>query len=225
MVRNIYNWDKPEKTSFWYVIKDVFNGMGELPSKVRNQVRKSLKCYEFKLVSYDVMLNLGCDLFNQSRKRFDEKINITKEGWNKRISDKNLEFWMGFDRETGKPASFSINTLYNDYCDYTTLGFSLEFPNSTYPLYGLIYEMNRYYLMHKRVAFVCDGARSITEHSNIQPFLINKFKFREAYCDLQIYYRPSLKLAVNILFPFRKWISNRKITAMLYQEAMARGLG
>ena len=47
--------------------------------------------------------------------------------------------------------------------------------NSTYPYYGLIYEMNRYYLQELCLKYVSDGARSITEHSGIQPFLIEKF--------------------------------------------------
>ena len=84
--------------------------------------------------------------------------------------------------------------------------------------------MNRYYLEELKLKYVCDGARSTTEHSNIQPFLEEKFKFRRAYCDLQMFYKPWLGLAVKILFPFRKIIKNKKIEAFLYQESMARGL-
>ena len=35
--------------------------------------------------------------------------------------------------------------------------------------------MNRYYLEELKLKYVNDGARSITEHSNIQPFLIDTF--------------------------------------------------
>lgn len=224
LVRDVYNWDKVEECSFWYVIKDDYKGMEELPTKVRNQVRKSLKTYEFRKVSYEEMLFLGYELFNQSRERFGRELEITKEEWDRRIRGKHQQLWLGFDRESGRPASFAINTLYEKYCDYTTMGFNPQFPNSTYPIYGLIYEMNRYYLENQRVSFVCDGVRSITEHSNIQEFLIEKFKFRKAYCDIQLYYRPLLALAVNMLFPFRKWINNKKVSAALYQEAMARNL-
>ena len=135
-----------------------------------------------------------------------------------------MEFWIGFDKEGGNAATFGINSLYYDYCDYSSMGISPEFPNNTYPMYGLIYEMNRYYLEERKMSFVCDGTRSIIEHSNIQPFLEEKFKFRKAYCELQVFYKPWLGLAVKVLFPFRRWIKNKKVAAILRQEAWARGL-
>ncbi len=224
-VRNTYSFDKKESTQFWYVIKDEFGGVEELPTKVRNQVRKSLKTYEFRKVTLDVMLEIGCELFNKSRERFGEGQKMTQEQWkNRLLRDKGSEYWIGYDIESGKPASFAINTIFSDYCDYSTMGISPEFPNNTYPMYGLIYEMNRYYLEEKGVPFVCDGARSITGHSNIQGVLEDKFKFRKAYCDLDVFYKPWFGMAVKLLFPFRKLIKQPKVSAILRQEAWARGL-
>ena len=223
MVRNTFNWDKSDETCFWFIIKDEFGGIEELPSKVRNQVRKSLKTYEYKIITQDEMLKCGCELYNKSRERFGGIV-VNQEWWEKRIGSKDLQFWIGYEIETGKPASFAINTIFDSYVDYSTMGISPDFPNNTYPMYGLIYEMNRYYLEEKKCRFVCDGARSITEHSNIQMVLEEKFKFRKAYCDLQLIYKPWLRIAVNLLFPFRKMIKNSKVTAILKQEAWARGL-
>lgn len=225
MVRNTYDWDKKEESSFWYIIKDSFGGFDELPSKVRNQVRKSLKTYEFKRVSFEKMEKDGCELFNKSRERFGESEKITQEQWKMRLlRDNPSDFWIGYDYETRTPASFAINAIYDDYVDYSTMGISPDFPNNTYPMYGLIYEMNRYYLEEKGLPFVCDGVRSITGHSNIQNVLEEKFKFRKAYCDLQVYYKPWLGVAVKLLFPFRKLIKHPKVAAILRQEAWARGM-
>ena len=224
LVRNVFNWDKTQPTSFWYVVKDQFGGIDELPAKVRNQVRKSLKSYVFKSVYYEEMVESGWRLFNKSRERFGSKP-ITKDQWKSRLDrDNGSEFWIGYDIESGKPASFAINTIFDDYVDYSTMGISPDFPNNTYPMYGLIYEMNRYYLEEKKVPFVCDGARSITEHSNIQTVLEDKFKFRKAYCDLQVFYKPWFGVAVKMLFPLRKLINHPKVAAILRQEAWARGL-
>lgn len=38
MVRNTYDFDCKEETSFWYVIKDSFDGMEELSSRCRGKV-------------------------------------------------------------------------------------------------------------------------------------------------------------------------------------------
>ena len=83
--------------------------------------------------------------------------------------------------------------------------------------------MNRYYLNELKLRYVSDGARSITEHSNIQPFLINKFKFRKAYCNLKLYYKWWFGIAVKLIYPFRRFIANGKAKAILNMEAMARG--
>lgn len=74
-----------------------------------------------------------------------------------------------------------------DYCGYESIGLDPSVPGSTYPMYGLIIEMNRYYIEERRMLYVCDGARSITEYTNIQPFLTEKFGFRKAYCNLQVF--------------------------------------
>jgi len=223
-VKNVFNWDKKEESSFWYVIKDEYGGIDELPAKVRNQVRKSLKTYDIRLVSSEEMQEKGFELFNESRARFGDDLSVTKEQWAKRVNGGKggQDFWLAIDKETGKAEGFGINHIIEDYCSYVSMGVNPDAPKSTYPMYGLILEMNRYYLEGRKLKYVCDGARSITEHSNIQPFLEEKFKFRKAYCDLQMFYKPWLSLIVNVLFPFRKIIKQKKIQALLYQESMSR---
>lgn len=224
-LRNTCDFDKTIKRSYWYVIKDSYGGFEELPSKVRNQVRRSLNTYDFKRVSKTEMQENGLALFNKSRERFyDKSLFVTQEAWNDSLNQDNLEFWLGYSKKDNTPAVFAINTAYDDYCDYNTMGISPDVPNNTYPIYGLLFEMNRYYLEERHLKYVLDGARSITEHSNIQPFLEDKFIFRKAYCDLQLFYKPWLGFAIKLAFPFRKWIKNRKAAALLRQEAWARGL-
>ncbi len=224
-LRNIYNFDNTTNRSFWYVIKDSYGGLEELPSKVRNQVRRSLNTYDFKRVSKTEMQEIGLALFNKSRERFNDKsLFVTQEAWNDSLNQENLEFWLGYNKKEDTPAVFAINTVYDEYCDYNTMGISPDVPNNTYPIYGLLFEMNRFYLEERRLKYVLDGARSLTEHSNIQPFLEDKFNFRKAYCDLQLFYKPWLGFAIKLAFPFRKWINNRKAAALLRQEAWARGL-
>lgn len=71
----------------------------------------------------------------------------------------------------------------------------------------------------KNIGFA--STRSITEYSNIQPFLEDKFKFRKAYCRLQIVYKPIFGFIVNTLYPIRKYMPP-KVKAILYMEAMKR---
>lgn len=70
---------------------------------------------------------------------------------------------------------------------------------------------------------VTDEFRSITEHSNIQPFLESKFLFRKACCSVNIQYTKWLKFIINLRYPFRKIIKHRKIKALMNMESIRRG--
>jgi hypothetical protein len=69
LLRNVYDWDCEHETSFWFVIKDSFGGMEELSSKMRNQVKKSLKTYDVCRVSASEMLRVGFSYFSSSGRK------------------------------------------------------------------------------------------------------------------------------------------------------------
>lgn len=224
MVRNVYDFDAKEETSFWYVIKDQFGGYEELSSKMRNQVKRCFRTMTVKQISSDCLLTNGYNVYVQasenykikshlpSRQEFESRINRTEEN----------EFWGVFDLETNKLVAFSMNLVTDESCEYRTMK-ALPKYQKRYAYYGLIFEMNRYYLEERRLKYVNDGARSITNHSNIQPFLIEKFNFRKAHCKLDIYYRWWLKLIIHCLYPLRSIVIIKQVKYLLDMEAMARG--
>ena len=63
--------------------------------------------------------------------------------------------------------------------------------------------MNQYYLNENNFRYVNDGARSISHETNIQTFLIDKFRFRKAYCKLNIIYSTKVRLLLSLIYPFR----------------------
>lgn len=225
MVRNSYNFDCKEETSFWYVIKDSFGGMEELSSKMRNQIKKCFKTMRVEKVSSEYLLQFGYDVFVAAADNYKVKsVPPTKEEFEERIKNaEENEYWVCFDIETDKIVAFSMNAVTSESCEYRTMKAIPEFQKK-YAYYGLIYEMNRYYLEERNLKYVNDGARSITNHSNIQPFLIDKFHFRKAYCNFSIYYKQPYSIAVKLLLPFRKWIKISKVRALLDMEAMARNI-
>lgn len=223
MVRNAYDFDCEEKTCFWYVIKDSFGGMEELSSKMRNQVRKCLKTMRVEKISAEYLLQNGYEVFVAASDSYRVKaVPPKREQFEARIKNAaENEYWGVIDLETEKLVAFSMNAVTDESCEYRTMKAIPEFQKK-YAYYGLIYNMNQYYLEERKVKYVNDGGRSITNHSNIQPFLIEKFNFRKAYCRFEIHYRWWLGLAVKCFYPFRKLISVRQMTALLTLEAMAR---
>lgn len=223
MVRNTYNFDCKEETSFWYVIKDSFGGMEELSSKMRNQVKKCFKTMRVEQITSEYLLQHGYDVYVAATDNYKVKaLPPTRKEFEDRLrnSEEN-EFWACFDLESDKMVAFCMNAVTNESCEYRTMKAIPEYQKK-YAYYGLIYEMNRYYLSERNLNYVNDGARSITNHSNMQPFLIEKFNFRKAYCNISIHYKNTLALAVKLLFPFRKFIKVRRIRALLDQEAIVR---
>lgn len=224
MVRNTYDFDCAEETEFYYVIKRHFGGFEELSSKMRNQVRRCFKTMTVKKISSDLLLSEGYDVYQAAAENYSNNSNVpSKVEFEDRVNRKEEnEFWGCFDIVTGKLVAFSMNAVTDESCEFRTMKAIPEYQKQ-YAYYGLIYEMNRYYLEERGLKYVNDGARSITNHSNIQPFLIDKFNFRKAYCRLNIYYKWWLGIAIKILYPFRKLISNATVKAVLNIEAMARG--
>jgi hypothetical protein len=134
------------------------------------------------------------------------------------------QFWGCIDKSDGKLIAYASNLLQDNMCNYYSLKAIPEYLKNYYPYYGLLYAMNEYYLNNLGLRYVSDGSRSISNHSNIQQFLMEKFKFRKAYCKISIQYKQWLKILISLLFPFRKFFTNLKLKALFHQEAMARNL-
>lgn len=98
-----------------------------------------------------------------------------------------------------------MNTVDKRFVQYNTLKAIPSMMNKHYPYFGLLYEMNHYYLVECKCDYVSDGWRSITNHSGIQPFLEKNFGFRKAYVRMKLHYSMLFGLAVRILFPIRKF--------------------
>lgn len=224
LVRNVFDFDT-EKTEFWYLIKDDFGGLSDIPSKYRGIVRKALERFDIRLVTKEFLLENGYDVYVKAASNY--KVHYTPPtfgDFSSRLNECNINYdlWGCMDKETGKLVAFAINRIVGDFVDYQTMKFDPESMKKHHCSYGLIYEMNRYYLEEKKSRYVSDGTRSLTNHSNIQSFLEEKFKFRKAYCRVNITYKWWLKLAVIFLFPFRSHIPILSVRSLLNLEEINR---
>jgi len=243
LVRNIYHFDQNKESHFWYIIKDTFGGLEEFSSNERNKIRRSLKDLSFEKVGIDLLKAKGWNILKAtyedyavSDRDMDENVYLN---YLSECEKQDFDYWGIFDQDrligfctvwlwpsevweyglVGNKPDYKLNS-----CEYGLIGILPEYKhNNTYPYYGLFYKMNEHYLGERGFRYVADGARSITEHSHIQDFLMQNLNFRKAYCQLSIHYRWWMKIAVNLLYPFRKIISLPRIKAILNMEAMQRG--
>lgn len=208
MLRNCYDWDC-EETNFWEIICDRFYPIEMLPSKTRNQVRRSLRDCIIKPITAEILINSnGYTVFYEAFERYHDVDTIipSKESWLSNLKQiNNAEFWGVYERESGKLIAYALNTINKKSVNYSTLKAIPSLLNKHYPYYGLLYEMNRHYLNERGFLYVSDGWRSISEHSGIQPFLEKNFLFRKAYCRFNISYVFWVGLIVKLLYPIRNF--------------------
>jgi len=228
LVRNTYNFDCQKETSFWYVIKDKFGGFEALPSRVRNKVRHAEQYFDYQLVSFETIQEKAYPIIEATFADYavrDKKMTpAVFEQYLQHCKERSFDYWGIFEKESQQMVGFCTVRMWENCCEYEVTGIASEYKKGGYyPYYGLYQHLNQHYLEGRQFNYVSDSARTITEHSNIQDFLMDNFGFRKAYCQLEVHYNGWMKLAVTMLYPFRNIIPLRSVKAILNMEAMQRG--
>ena len=180
---------------------------------MRNQIRKGLNTFKIKKIDQQTMIKYAYDIYVNTFKSYKTYNRLkTKEIFLREINE-NWEFWgVYYDNIL---VGFSQNKLQEGFCDYSTIKIIPAY-QKMYASYALLYHMNKYYLHEMKIDYVSNGARSIFHNSNIQDFLMKKFKFRKAFCNLHVVYSPNVRKIVNILYPLREFIF--KIQLNIFQQ-------
>jgi hypothetical protein len=225
-LRYTKSWDRDEGR-FWYVIKDTFNRFEELSSNTRSKVRRGLKHFVVKQVSNVMIANEGYIVYKEAFKNYVTiKKPLEEKVYKKEILNaKEDDFWAVYYND--RIIAYSQNRIEEESINYAIIKFHPQYLKF-YPSYALFYTMNQYYLEEKHFLYVNDGARSIFHETNIQDFLIDKFKFRKSFVTLCIVYRWDIALLIKLLYPLRNFLKKtdlkflKKITVLLYQEEIRR---
>ena len=225
IVRNTYDFDQKEESDFWYIIKDSFGGFGEHSSNERKKIRRAFNRFDYRKIDRQLIVNHGFEIIKSVNDNYVVKDRKMNENVFKELLDiwdeENNEFWGAFDLSDGRFVGFAVVRTMGEGCFYDLVTVYPEYKhNTSYPYYGFFYKLNEYYLGERKFKYVTDGSRSVTEHSNIQPFLEQNFKFRKAYCKLKIRYKWWFGIVVRMLLPFRNIIRNRTVKAVLKMHGM-----
>ena len=220
-LRYTSNFDKKVESEAFYVIKSEWGGIDELSSNTRNQVRKSLKKCDVKLITIEELSQKGLICYNKSMKSHNNKfIDLNQKQFRDLIlTQNNREYFGVYDIITSELIAYSQNIV-GEGVSYSSIKSNPDFNKSNYPQYALFFKMNEYYLSVKKKKYVSDGFRTLDNHSKVQEFLIKKFKFRKAYCDLHIVYNFWFGNIVKALYPIRKVILYSKIQSILFQHSI-----
>ncbi len=223
------DFDTPQETSFWYIIKDKPEGLETYNSKIRNQIKKGLSLCHVQKCTVSLIMNEGYDVYQKAFEHYHTAQQPSdKSSFKKTLLslEGNWEFWE-VRNDTGALIGYSQNYILDTACNYSTVKLDPEFL-PLYPAYALFYTMNLHYLNERHMRYVHDGSRSLAHETNIQDFLCSKFKFRKAYCKMGIAYRNDIALFVKLIYPFKNLFSTmdinimKKITTLLKHENIRR---
>ena len=227
MLRNIYDFDCKEETNFWYIIKDKYDE-ALYSKKTQKYIAKANVKFAIGLISKKMMLEQGYDVYESAHRRYKihDGFQMNKEQYINELTSlsDDYQFWGCVDKDTGLLQAYSVCQIQDNICWYKYSRANPDFLPKYYPMYGMYDARDKYYLKECKFDYVMTSARSITNHSEIQDFMIEKFGFRKAYCRLGLYYRSWLKCCISLLFPFRNVVPIRIVKNLLNFEAINRGI-
>lgn len=209
LVRWTDGFNNHSQSEEWYaVISDKFYDLDEVSVNTRSKIRRGLKNCTVEMVDARFIAENGYDVFISAFDRYKrtKAPKITRDEFKKQklILDRFgdiVHFWGVFYK--GELIAYSENYIYdNTEASYSTIKFHPDYLK-LYPSYALIYTMNQYYLKDNKFEYVNDGFRNISHQTNIQGFLMEKFRFRKAYTDLYVLYRTYLSIYIKLTFPIR----------------------
>lgn len=226
MLQNCYDWDCGYPTNFWFIIKDHYDE-SEYSKKVRKYIQKANDKFIIGLISKTKLAEEGYAVWNSNYSKYTvhDGYKETPKSFQARIdrlTDK-YEIWGCIDKDTGKLEAYSICRIEENVCFFESSKANPEFLTKYYPFYGMYDARNRHYLSNVGLLYCVSGARSISEHSNIQKFLIEKMLFRKAYCRMDMHYVWWMCFMVKLLYPCRNILRNGKLKSLLNMEYIARG--
>ena len=183
---------KKKQSVFWYIINDKKCDLKDYSVNTRSKIKRGLKKLSVKKISKQELLKSGYSVYKNALERYDVVLQkLNQNEFIKEIDglDQQWDFWGVYCSANKNLVAYSLNRVVDDYCDYSTIKFDPIYLRD-YSSYILYYSMNKYYLNENNFKYVNNGTRSISHQTNIHDFLIDKFKFRKAYCKMEIEYAP-----------------------------------
>lgn len=228
--RWITDWDCGHETKWWYVIKDEPFSVESLKAKRRYEITKGNRNFEVRVIELQDYLDELFEVTIEAYSGWDEKYRpvINKTDFKKTFSAyKTGEVLGAFKRENGRLCGYSVvidNQTFAEFCIMRTVPKEEHMGINAAMVFGIL---DMYNSRLKDGFYINDGSRAIRHETQFQDYLEKYFGFRKAYCRLHLKYRWIVKVAVDLLFPFRKVIKGKTaigslINGVLTMEEIAR---
>ncbi|MDO4261021.1 MAG: hypothetical protein Q4C82_02990 [Eubacteriales bacterium] len=209
LARWVTEFDCPEETEWWCIIKDTPFDMMSLKSNRRSLITRGLKRVDVKVIvpadHAEQMANVlikAWKSYDASYEEGNDRKELTDE-FRKLTGDKlgNTEYLGAFLKDTDTMIGYSIYNLFDDWVEYSVVKTDPEYLNTQVNAALAYYGLERY--LKPGIRYIHGGWRTMIHDSNYQDYLLKNFGYRKAYCRLHVEYRSWMKAAVAVLYPFR----------------------
>lgn len=232
MVRWTTDFDCEKETGFWYCIKDDVFDIQSLKAKRRYEVVKGQRNFACRKIEAGKYSEEIIEILVKAAEGYPAKYRyeVDKEKMRRLIPKWDTQYivYGAFNGE-GKLCGYAYLEKFEKYSEFRVLKVypCCEKQAINAALVACI--LGDYEESLVKGHYICDGTRPVQHETNFQDYLEKYFGFRKAYCKLHLKYCRTVKLAVNVLYPFRKVIEkhddNRlfhRIVGVLKMEEFVR---
>ena len=225
------NFDKQKKSNFWYIICDMYDGFKFLKKSTKSEIKRGKKNCHVKIVDEEWIFKYGYEIFIEANKKYgsssihsSEKDYI--ENLKKNLKTKNLDIWSIESLDNHKKYGYAIVKKNKNSVELSVLKINPKYLYLRLSYYFLFRALE-YYLKENDFNHINAGSRNILHKTNFQEFLVQKFNFRRAYCDIHIIYKKRTLIFIYLirLISFLKFeillTYNSKIYALFLQDKIS----
>lgn len=197
------DFDCDAETNWWFIIREAPYCIDSLSSKSsRKNIRRALRrCNVIKINPNEYVEELY-NCYASAYERYKNADNFKKKDAFifdcKEEYKKGIEYWGGFDNETGLLIGYMTVAVHPCHVDTLTAKFWPEY--MTLGVSDAIYHtILDYYLNVLGKKYINGGSRNINHLTETQEYKERHFDYRKAYCRLHITYNPRIRMIIRIL--------------------------
>ncbi len=233
LIRWESDFDSEIPSDWWHVVRSENLYFSDFSSKLRNQINKGLANFVCEKINLNEILLEGYKVYKDAFSRYDthEKV-FNRSEFNNAIVNMHefTEYWGIREKGSGELVGFAENFVQENICFFNSMWFSPKALKS-YSAYALIYSMTVHYLNKNNFKYITNGSVSVNHKTKMHDLLLHKFKYRKAFCKLNVEYVMWLNLLVRLTYVFRGLLCKsdnkycRILSTLLKQEELARSRG
>lgn len=206
LIRWTTDFDCPENTCWWFILKDKPFDFMDVTSNYRQKIRRGLKSFEVRVIEPDdyakELYQVQVDAFSAYPLKYRPKVDYDRfvaslSEWTDGIT------FAAFNKEDGSLAGYAYVVVNKDYLTLSVLKARPSEEKKHVNAAVVFSVLDHYSKELAQGVYITSGERNILHETRCQEYLEKYFGFRRAYCQMHIMYRQGIRQIVACLYLMR----------------------